>query len=213
MNMGGCGNPFGFGDGNPFGAGGFNFDNDSFHFSTSNSRNGEIDAEELFEAFFGAGACQHQCGPQRGADLQMHVYLTFMEAVFGTTKDLNLRYQSHDWQSKQIETKERQVEVTIPAGIESGMDLCLADQGAEWDPGASCGNLLVQVIVEENDYFQQDGYDVHTDITISICAWDKEGSADEVRLSSEEGADDKLGSKEGSVEVVWLGSREGSETK
>jgi len=183
------GNPFG-GGGNPFG---FNFNDGSFHFSSSNmsSRNGEIDAEELFEAFFGAGARQsqhqhnynYQRGPRRGADLQMHVRLTFMEAVLGTTKDLNLRYQiqskskskskskSNQMEMEmemEMEIKERTVEVTIPAGIESGMSLRLAGQGAEGDPGASRGNLLVQVIVEEHDYFQRDGYDVHTDVPISI---------------------------------------------
>ena len=47
----------------------------------------EIDAEELFEAFFGmgdgggSGRSRRNRGPRKGADLQMSVRITFQEAV------------------------------------------------------------------------------------------------------------------------------------
>lgn len=183
FGQGGHGFPFGQGGGGFPGGGGFNFGDGSFHFS-SNTGGSEIDAEELFEAFFGAGSRRPR-GPRRGADLQMHVKLSFKEAVFGVKKDLNLRYQVQDRESGKIETKEREVEVDIPAGIETGMNLRLAGQGAEGDKGAPRGNLLVQVIVDEDDYFRRDGFDIHTDVPISISQAVLGGTADVQTLTGE----------------------------
>lgn len=40
--------------------------------------------------------------------------------------------------------------------------------GAEGDPGAPRGNLIVQVLVEDDTYFHRDGMDVHTECPISL---------------------------------------------
>lgn len=160
---GGGGNPFGGG-----GPGGFNFQDGSFHFSNGGG-GPELDPDDLFDMFFGGGGGgRRNRGPRRGADLQMHVRLTFEEAVFGAKKDLNLRYQHANHKTGEQSIKERDVEVTTPPGIDNGMNLRLAGQGAEGDPGAAAGNLLVQVIVDPHDYFQRDGADVHTEVPISF---------------------------------------------
>lgn len=129
-----------------------------------------MDPEELFDMFFGGGGGggRRKRGPRRGADLQMHVRLTFEEAVFGAKKNLNLRYQLVDRKTGKVSIKERDVEVTTPPGIDNGMNLRLQGQGAEGDPGAQPGNLLVQVMVEPHEYFHRDGEDVHTEIPISF---------------------------------------------
>ena len=166
------GNPFegfgGFGGGD----GGFNFNDGSFHFQTGGGPGGsEIDAEELFEAFFGGGGNRRRRnrGPRPGADLQMHVKLSFKEAVFGASKDLHLRYQVRDSKNNnRMVTKERDVTVDIPAGIDTGMNLRVAGKGAEGDPGAQSGNLFVQVLVEDDPTFKRDGQDVYTDVPISF---------------------------------------------
>ena len=160
---GGGGNPFsgfeGFGD--------FSGGDGSFHFESGGNQ--EIDPEELFEAFFGSqNSRRRNRGPRKGADLQMHVRLSFKEAVMGAQKDLHLRYQIHNRQKNTMEIKERDVTVDVPAGIDNGMNLRLTGQGAEGDPGASRGNLIVQVLVEEDKYFQRDGMDVHTECPISV---------------------------------------------
>jgi len=158
---GGGGNPFeGFG-----GFSGFSGGDGSFHYSSSGQ---EIDPEELFEAFFGGGARRRNRGPRKGSDLQMHVRLTFEEAVKGAKKDLHLRYQIHNKKKNKMEVKERDVEVDVPAGIDNGMNLRLTGQGAEGDPGAPRGNLIVQVLVDDDNYFHRDGVDVHTECPISM---------------------------------------------
>ena len=98
----------------------------------------------------------------------MHVRLTFEEAVRGVKKDLHLRYQIYNKKKNHMEVKERDVTVDVPAGIDNGMNLRLSGQGAEGDPGAPRGNLIVQVIVDEDTYFQRDGMDVHTECPISM---------------------------------------------
>jgi len=173
---GGGGNPFeGFG-----GFSGFSGGDGSFHYSSSGQ---EIDPEELFEAFFGGGARRRNRGPRKGSDLQMHVRLTFEEAVKGAKKDLHLRYQIHNKKKNTMEVKERDVEVDVPAGIDNGMNLRLTGQGAEGDPGAPRGNLIVQVLVDDDNYFHRDGVDVHTECPISMTQAVLGGTVDVRTLS------------------------------
>jgi molecular chaperone DnaJ len=176
------------GAGGPFQGGfqGFNFGDGSFHFSQSGG-NIEIDPEELFDMFFGAGGGRgrgRKRGPRRGSDLQTHVRLSFQEAVFGAKKDINLRYQTMDAHG-QISVKERNVTVDTPPGIDTGMNLRLAGQGAEGDPGAPAGNLLVQVIVDDDEYFERDGEDVHVQVPISVTQAILGGSVDVKTLAGE----------------------------
>jgi molecular chaperone DnaJ len=155
--------------GNPFEQS-FSFGDGSFHFSTSSST-GDIDAEDLLDMFFGGGGSKKSKknrGPRRGSDLQMQVQLTFMEAVFGTKKEIPLRYQIMNRETGATQTKDRTVTIDTPPGIDSGMNLRFQGQGAEGDPGAPAGNLLVQIIVEEDKYFVRDGFDVHTEVPISL---------------------------------------------
>ena len=174
------GNPFG--DGNPFGGGGNPFGDGSFHFESG--PDGGIDPEDLFDAFFGGGR-RRQRGPRRGSDLQMHINLTFREAVDGSTKDLDVRYQVRDPATGRVEVKERVVECTTPAGVDTGMNLRLSGQGAEGDPGAPRGNLLVTVVVEEDDYFHRDGADVHVEVPISVTQAILGGTVDVKTLRGE----------------------------
>jgi molecular chaperone DnaJ len=167
--------PFGGG-----GGGGFNF----------HGGGQEMDPEDLFDMFFGAQGGggrgrRRNRGPRRGADLQMHVRLTFKEAVFGASKDLHLRYQVVNRQTGANEIKERDVTVDVPPGIDNGMNLRLQEQGAEGDPGAPAGNLLVQVIVDTDEYFHRDEYDVHTEVPISVTQAILGGTVDVKTLKGE----------------------------
>jgi DnaJ-class molecular chaperone len=165
------------------GNGGFNFRDGGFH---SSGGGPELDPEELFDMFFGGGGRRRRPrGPQRGADLQMHVRLSFQEAVFGASKDLHLRYQTMDQSTGEVHVKEREVTVDVPPGIDTGMNLRLQGQGAEGEPGASAGNLLVQIVVDRDDYFLRDGYDVHTEVPVSITQAILGGSVDVKTLTGE----------------------------
>lgn len=162
--FGGGGSPFGGFEGFQ----GFQGGDGSFHFHSSGGPGQEIDPEELFDMFFGNGNSRRQRGPRKGADLQMHTRISFQEAVQGIKKDLHVQYKVHNKDKNRMEIKERDISVDIPAGIDTGMNLRLSGQGAEGDPGAPKGNLIVQILVEKDDFFHRDGQDVHTECGISF---------------------------------------------
>jgi molecular chaperone DnaJ len=115
----------------------------------------------------------------------MHVRLSFQEAVKGASKDLHLRYQVMNRENGQVEIKERDVKVDTPPGIDNGMNLRVSGEGAEGDAGAPRGNLLVQVLVDEDDYFIRDGANVHTEAPISITQAILGGTVDVKTLNGE----------------------------
>mmetsp|Transcript_39498 Transcript_39498/g.39953 ORF Transcript_39498/g.39953 Transcript_39498/m.39953 type:complete len:172 (+) Transcript_39498:1029-1544(+) len=53
------------------------------------------------------------------------------------------------------------------------------------DPGAPRGNLLVQILVDEDDYFIRDGANVHTEAPISITQAILGGTVDVKTLNGE----------------------------
>lgn len=67
-------------DGSGFGSGGFG----GFDFSDMGGFG------DIFDSFFGGGGSRRRNGPQRGADLEYTINLTFEEAVFGVEKEISI---------------------------------------------------------------------------------------------------------------------------
>merc|ERR1712150_297512 len=65
--------------------------------------------------------------------------------------------------------------------------LRLAGQGPEGDPGAPRGNLMVQILVEPDPegYFHREGFDVHTEVPISLTQAVLGGTVDVKTLTGE----------------------------
>lgn len=63
----------------------------------------------------------------------------------------------------------KQIEVSIPAGIRSGMSVRISEKGEPGINGGPRGDLMVEVLVEEDaNYYRQD-YDLYTNVTISYA--------------------------------------------
>lgn len=62
--------------------------------------------------------------------------------------------------------------VTIPAGVDTGDRIRLANKGEAGEHGAPAGDLYVQISVKEHDLFVRDGSDLHCDIPVDfiVCA-------------------------------------------
>lgn len=58
------------------------------------------------------------------------------------------------------------LEVTIPPGVDTGMQLRLVGKGEAGDPGAPPGNLFVTIQVEPHEVFKRDG--PHTYVTLDV---------------------------------------------
>lgn len=64
--------------------------------------------------------------------------------------------------------RERMLSVNIPAGIESGMRLRLANEGEPGDNGGPPGDLYVAVTVQPHEIFTRKGNDIVCDIPVSF---------------------------------------------
>nr|ALS04495.1 chaperone protein dnaJ [Acartia pacifica] len=129
-----------------------------------------VDPEELFRKIFGEfsrGFNRQQRGGASPFDdlfnfefhggMQAQCTITFLEAVKGTTKEVDIMQMAGSmWNPT---TSKRKVRVPVPAGIADGQTLRLSLGSQE---------VFITVRVEESPYFRREGYDVHTEANISI---------------------------------------------
>lgn len=66
---------------------------------------------------------------------------------------------------KKVKTE---IEVNIPAGINSGQQIRIPGKGERGQNGGQNGDLYLEVIVEPHQYFKRDGNDIHIDTSISM---------------------------------------------
>ncbi len=137
------GNPFG-GGGSPFG----NFNGQTFNFDFGGAGGFDDILSNLFG--FGGGARR----PRRGADLQTSVTLTFEEAIFGTTKEVDINGES--------------IKLKIPEGIDDGMSIRLRGKGGEAPEGGEKGDLYVRIRVKPHKHLTREGNIILSEEKISM---------------------------------------------
>lgn len=122
--------------GNPFGNNNFNFNGQSFNFDFGG---GGLD--DILGSIFGFGGGARR--PRRGADYQTAVTITFEEAIFGTTKT--------------IEVNNTSLKIKIPAGIDDGMSIRLAGKGGDAPSGGERGDIYVRIRVKPHKSLTREG--------------------------------------------------------
>lgn len=105
------------------------------------------------EAYPGFGAPR---GPRKGADVQARTTLSFRDAVEGSTVTLTTA------EGGRITTR-------IPAGVKDGQKIRLRGKGAEGDPGAGRGDLILTVSVEKHPVFGRDGDHLTVDLPVTFA--------------------------------------------
>lgn len=65
-------------------------------------------------------------------------------------------------------SRERNIEINVPAGIATGQTLQLGRQGHQGKRGGPAGDLLVSVTVRPHPLFARKGFDLHVDVPLSI---------------------------------------------
>lgn len=93
----------------------------------------------------------------KGEDLHAEVEVSFDEAAFGGSKVIHLSSETGTVESLQI---------TIPAGIESGKTIRLKGKGRPGRSGGEPGDLLLKVTVREKPGFRREGIDVYTTVSV-----------------------------------------------
>jgi molecular chaperone DnaJ len=67
-----------------------------------------------------------------------------------------------------VERHEEALQVTIPPGVEDGSTLRLAGRGEVGPRGGAAGNLYVVLRVQEDERFERDGANLHTEVAVSF---------------------------------------------
>jgi len=133
------------------GAGGFNFDDLG-------------DEDDLFADLFrtggrsrgGAGGrtrSKPEVEPVRNTNYKLKV--PFVEATAGVRKRVTL-------------SDGKVVDMAIPAGSETGAKLRLKGQGRVGADGKTQGDAVIEISVEEHDYFVRDGQDIRLEIPVTL---------------------------------------------
>jgi DnaJ-class molecular chaperone len=98
---------------------------------------------------------------QRGRDLRYTLEITFEEAAFGTQKTIEVPDREVG--------KTREIVVVVPAGAADGAIKQLRGDGEAGKGGAPAGDLNVVLRVAAHVRFRRDGFDVHSDHTITFA--------------------------------------------
>ena len=95
--------------------------------------------------------------PQRGADVEHAVTLTFAQAARGTTLPLQINRDG------KLET----IEVKIPPGVKDGSRVRIRGRGQQSTSGEA-GDLYIVTQVHPHPYYRREGIDILLDVPISV---------------------------------------------
>ncbi|MGA3065214.1 MAG: DnaJ C-terminal domain-containing protein [Tepidisphaeraceae bacterium] len=127
---------------------------------------GDADMGSIFEQLFGGrraggggggGRSRAKPEPQRGADIDHPVTLSFEQAARGTHLPLQINRDG------KIET----IDIRIPAGVKDGSRVRVRGRGQQSQLGES-GDLFIITRVTPHPYFRREGLDIYLDCPISL---------------------------------------------
>jgi len=116
----------------------------------------------IFDQIFGGGNRRRGPAPQRGADIEQAVDLTFEQAVFGTGISVVLHQTGAG-------TGRQTLEVKIPAGVADGQRIRVKGKGQPGPGGGSAGDLHLVCRVQPHQRFTRAGPDIHVTVPVNVC--------------------------------------------
>ena len=140
--------------------GGFNwqdFQNQGFEWGNGNVKFdfGGFNVDDILGSFFGGGFAR----AAKGAHITIDIEISFVESIFGTTRDIVVRRKG--------DKSEEKIKVNIPAGIESGEMIRYKNKGEPRNGGIP-GDLYVRIHVMRDSRFHREGYHLVKEIQIKI---------------------------------------------
>jgi len=118
--------------------------------------------DDIFSQLFGGlGGRQGYSGhtrprPVKGQDYLMRLTIPFRQAVLGGERRIDL----------DREGQTEQLQVRIPAGVESGQKLRISGKGGASPSGGPAGDLLLEINVTADSRFRREGNDLFTTVKI-----------------------------------------------
>jgi molecular chaperone DnaJ len=95
--------------------------------------------------------------------------------------------------------QERQMEVKIPAGVETGSRLRIAGEGEGGAQGGTAGDLYVVIHVKEHDVFERQGANLYAAVPVTFAQAALGSQIDVPTLGSTEGLKIPAGTQTGTV--------------
>ncbi len=120
-----------------------------------------FDSDDIFARIFGGGGGRSNFfggrpQPVKGQDYVMHLSIPFRLAIEGGKQRVEYRGE------RGLEN----LEVTIPAGIESGQKLRVSGKGGASPSGGPAGNLFLEIKVNPDPAFSREGRDLLVKVPI-----------------------------------------------
>lgn len=147
-----------------------------------NTRTEKVDAaqaNDLFESLFGGargkrgaggvdfgsgagGARTRNRGPQKGQDVEQPLEVSLGESIRGTQRSLRLSIETSSGEEN------RSVTVKIPAGVQEGARVRVANQGASGKMGGPNGDLFLIVGIAPHPFWKREGDNLHCEMPLSF---------------------------------------------
>jgi DnaJ-class molecular chaperone/tetratricopeptide (TPR) repeat protein len=152
--------------------------------STTDLFNTSNDFSDMFRTLFGSTPDVKTTTPMKGSDIQLPITLTFNEAALGIEKPIefsrnevcsncqgsgkvsNLRCFSCSGTGRRVAKLSKRV--LIPAGVDSGTQIRLVDQGDQGLYGGSNGHLFLILNVAAHPLFQRVDFNLLLTYPVSI---------------------------------------------
>ncbi|HEY1134750.1 MAG TPA: molecular chaperone DnaJ [Nocardioides sp.] len=123
------------------------------------------------------GSSPQACGTCRGAGEVAHVQRSFLGEIrtlrpcaacrgFGTIIPDPCRTCSGEGRVR----SRRSLTIKVPAGVDTGTRVQLTGQGEVGPGGGPAGDLYVEILVAEHEFFVRDGNDLHCVVTVPMTA-------------------------------------------
>ncbi len=126
---------------------------------------------DFFESLFGRGfqGAQHarQSGfHPRGEDHHAKILVDLEDAWRAATRQITLQLPEVDSQGR-LHTRERVLNVRIPAGIRQGQRIRLAGQGAPGPGAGPAGDLYLEIEFRPHPFYRVDGRDLYLELPVA----------------------------------------------
>ena len=120
-----------------------------------------FDFGDIFADLFGSGGAGASRGAggfgrMRGRDLRFTLEVDFLDSINGARRRVSL-------------SEGRTLDVSVPAGVETGQVLRLKAQGGPGVSGGPPGDALVELSVKPHPHFRREGENILLDMPISLA--------------------------------------------
>jgi DnaJ-class molecular chaperone len=113
---------------------------------------GGFSFDEIIAEILGRGRRESE---ERLGDQSQSLRLPFLDAALGGKRRLTT-------------ADGRNIDITIPAGIDSGQTLRLKGQGPRAPRGVAPGDLYLEIEVEPHPFFQRKEHDIHVELPVTL---------------------------------------------